>query len=133
MKHLPTYLSYIVGWLCITVVYIFCTQLDDAPSFNILDIHKTHQIIQASNTTSPKNSESASVLKKHKHLHPFSKSKVSPNDTNGKIIVLSMQYGDNIVLSTASDIKNTCYSNYLKNRYKCLFFKEINPPPPKNC
>ncbi len=133
MKHLPTYLFYIVGWLCVTVVYIFSTQLDDAPSFNIAYVHQTHQITQASDAARSKNSESIQLLKKRKHLHPFSKSKVSPNDTNGKIIALSIQYGTNIGLSTDANIKSTSYSNYLKNRYKCLFFKEINPPPPKNC
>jgi len=121
-------------------MYIFSTQLDDQQQsgFSWLKLHKANKVVLEENTDDEKPTAfelmAHTHIKHHKHFAPFSKHKAKPKESHPKTITVYFESEwDEIDRQVYYSSGKTAYSDYLKHVYHYLFFREINPPPPKSC
>lgn len=141
MKRFATYLFYIAGWIGITVVYIYSTQMEEPIRLNPFKWYKQHRIVHMEATSDDAPDGNLFVCagqhqkhqKKHQHFAPVSKNKSSHKESHVRNLMSALCA--DLIASPALPEQDGAhnYVNYMKNSYRYLFFKEINPPPPKNC
>jgi hypothetical protein len=119
-------------------MYIFSTQLDDQQQsgFSWLKLHKASKVIVEENTDDDQPSETVLIVqhhsKHHKHFAPFAKHKAKPKESHPRTVTLYFETEEQEQTRPGFDVSaKTAYSDYLKRGYHYLFFREINPPPPK--
>lgn len=119
-------------------MYICNTQLDEPMNIKLVRLYQQHRLSHMEAADEEQPADFPPYLthhhhrhKKHRHFAPVSKSKANHKETHVKPLVIAYQ---DVLKSDPSLLKDTesiVYANYLKNKYDYLFFKEINPPPPK--
>jgi hypothetical protein len=141
VKRFSAYLLYIAGWIGITVMYIYSTQLEDPIHLNPFKWYKQHRMahMEAADEGIPDGTLFVFAghhhhhYKKHKHFAPVSKNKTSHKESHVRNLMSGL-YTDLDNNAPEAELSGSRqYVNYMKNSYYYLFFKEINPPPPKLC